>query len=151
MNNLKVWLSLTHFPIENDNELKKLRDLLPQFLKNVQRCYSAGVLSQDEKIQLCNDILNTITSNIKPELVNAIFQCVSRPENRTLDLERNALQQMSLRLVQVFLIHQLNVLNSSFQHYDLLKRTEILTQTYNHVNSMINRPKKTGNRAFQSI
>ena len=93
----KVWLSLTHFPIEDSDTLKRLRSLLSPFLKNVQRCFDGVVLAQDEKNQLCNDILKTLSSDIEPELVFSINQYVNRPENRTLVREQNALEQMSIR------------------------------------------------------
>ena len=68
------------------------------FMKNVSRCYETKTIDEKEKEQICDDIINTASSDVDPELKekldHVIFQIGS---NNTLKLQQEDLQNISLK------------------------------------------------------
>ena len=84
-------------PIENNTELTKLRSLMSSFMINIQKCFDSKELSQTKIKQICDDVINTTSPVVDPELLNCLNQIFARPENRTLGLEHDLVRQISIR------------------------------------------------------
>ena len=94
----KDWLKLSFFPIENTEELKKLRSLMTPFMKNICRCYETKKIEKKERKRICDDIINTASSYVNPELKkkldHVIFELGS---NKTLKLQQEDFENISLK------------------------------------------------------
>ena len=93
------------FPIENVTELARLRSLMSPFMTNIQKCFDvrnhSTILKEnvvDQKERIADDVINSVSSFVEPELLNGLNRIIAKPRNRTLGLEQNALRQMSIRL-----------------------------------------------------
>ena len=84
------------YPIEDQAELMRLRSLMSPFMINIQKCFDPRVVPDDRE-QIFNDVINSISSVVDPALLNGLNQVITHPENRTLDLEQRALRQISIR------------------------------------------------------
>ena len=94
----KDWLKLSFFPIENTEELKKLRSLMTPFMKNISRCYETKHIDGEEKKRICKDIINTASSYVNPELKKKLDDVIFQIEsNNTLKLQQEDLQNISLK------------------------------------------------------
>ena len=93
----KVWLSIMFMPIEEASELARLRSFMSPFMINIQKCFDSKELSQTEIKQICDDVINSISPFVDPELLNCLNQILTRPESRTLGLEHGAFRQISIR------------------------------------------------------
>ena len=94
-----MWLQLTFFPIEDKDELERLRALLSPFMKNVQKCgvfngsrYAAG------RERIMNDIIKTASSDVNKRLLDGLNRVMIRPENETINAEHDRLRAMNIRL-----------------------------------------------------
>ena len=67
------------------------------FMIKIQKCFTTTNLDQQERVRICDEILNSISPVVDPELLNGLNQIIGQPENRTLDLEQRALRQISIR------------------------------------------------------
>ena len=85
------------YPIEDQAELGRLRSFISRFMSNIQKCFPTKTLSQHQTQQICDDVINSISPFVDPELLNGLNQIIAQPENRTLGLEQGALRQISLR------------------------------------------------------
>ena len=85
------------YPGEDQAELTRLRSFMSSFMINIQKCFSTPNLDKQQRVQICDEILNSISPVVDPELLNGLNQIIGQPENRTLGLEQNALHQISLR------------------------------------------------------
>ena len=95
-----MWLQLTFFPIEDDDELARLRALLSPFLRNVQKCgeiqsrNNNDHVDQIKKRLTVNAIINTASGTI--ELVDRLNRVMIRAESETINLEHNQLRAMNI-------------------------------------------------------
>ena len=68
------------------------------FMRNICRCYETKNIYEKEKKSICDDIINTASSDVNPELKakldHVIFQVGS---NETLKLQQQDLENISLR------------------------------------------------------
>ena len=87
------------YPIEDPAELTRLRSLMTPFMLNIQKCFTTTNLDQQQRARICDEILNSISPVVDPELLNGLNQIIGQPENRTLGLEQSALRQISLRYI----------------------------------------------------
>ena len=92
-----MWLALTFFPIENPSALTRLRSLLSPFMKNIQNCYQDGEIRRPERSHICEDVINTASSWVNPELKNELNQLICQPSNNSLKLEHRALENFNIR------------------------------------------------------
>ena len=67
------------------------------FMINIQKCFDHTKLNRNQKEQIVDDVITSISSFIAPELLNGLNQIIVQPENTTLGLERDALRQISIR------------------------------------------------------
>ena len=94
----KDWLKLSFFPIENTEELKKLRSLMTPFMKNISSCYETKEIGKKRRKRICKDIINTASSHVNPELKKKLDDVIFQIEsNNTLKLQQEDLQNISLK------------------------------------------------------
>ena len=87
------------YPVEDQAELARLRSLMSPFMINIQKCFSTTHLDRQQRSRFCNDVIDSISPVVNPELSNGLNQIIAKPENRTLCLEQSALRQISLRYI----------------------------------------------------
>ena len=129
-------MSLTFYPIEDASILQSLRSNLSPFLKTIQKCSSNTENEQRTKEGICDEIINTASSSVDNQLRNDLSGLMQQGDQRTLNYEHDALGGINRKLVD-FITTFINYLKSSFQHYNLFKRTSHLTQEYRQENSLI--------------
>ena len=68
------------------------------FMKNICRCYGTKYIKHEEKKRICDDIIDTASSYVNPELKKkldrVIFQVGS---NKTLKLQQQDFENISLK------------------------------------------------------
>ena len=89
------------YPIEDQAEIARLRSSMSPLMISIQKCFSPKSLFQVQREQICDDVINSISPVVDPELLNGLNQIITQVENETLGLERDALRQISLRYFQI--------------------------------------------------
>ena len=91
------------YPIEDQAELERLRSLMSPFMINIQKCFSNMNLNlnRDQKEQITDDVIRTISRFVDPALLNGLNQIIAQPENSTIGLEHDALRQISRRYFRI--------------------------------------------------
>ena len=89
------------YPIEDQAELERLRSLMSPFMINIQKCFSNMNLNRDQKEQITDDVIRTISRFVDPALLNGLNQIIAQPENSTIGLEQDALRQISRRYFRI--------------------------------------------------
>ena len=87
------------YPIEDQAELARLRSLMSPFMISIQKCFSTTEYQDpnQQKEQIFDDVINSISPIVDPELLNGLNQIIAQPENSTIGLEQGALRQISRR------------------------------------------------------
>ena len=90
------------YPVEDQAELARLRSLMSPFMISIQKCFSQTGVNLDQhpnqqKEQIFDDVINSISPIVDPELLNGLNQIIAQPENSTIGLEQGALRQISRR------------------------------------------------------
>ena len=68
------------------------------FMKNICRCYETKKIDQEEKKRICNDIINTASSYVNPELKKKLDRVIFQVQsNNTLKLQQQDLENISLK------------------------------------------------------
>ena len=89
---LKVWMGLTFYPIEDTAVLNRFRQRLCPFMKAIQKTTKSGLFQSDEKESICDEIIRTARSNqVNNQLSREWCQFIRNPLNRTLDSEHDNL------------------------------------------------------------
>ena len=98
MLNLKDWLAITFFPIEDEKKLEELRKLKSPFMMNISKCFETGKIEEDEMKKICEEIVKTASSYVDPrlqaKLKHVIFQDGS---NETLKNQHEALAKFNMK------------------------------------------------------
>ena len=93
----KVWLALTFFPIEDGVELTRLRAVLSPFMLNVRKFGEYNGIDGTERVRICDDIINTASSDVDQELIDRLNRVMIRPDNEKINLEHDRLRAMNIR------------------------------------------------------
>ena len=69
------------------------------FMRNVRKCgkFNGHWNDHAERSLIVNDIINTASSNVDQELIDRLNRMMIRAENRTLNMEHDALRAMTIR------------------------------------------------------
>ena len=102
-------MALTFFPVEDANELEKLRKLRSPFMVNISKCFQTGTFKDvdkmfdkiisrlNEKCHISYEIVKTASPDINPELKARLKHVIMQNESNTLKLEHEALGQFNMR------------------------------------------------------
>ena len=85
------------YPIENQLDLTRLRSLMSPFMIKIQECFSTTSLDRHQKEEICDNLINSVSSFVDQDFVNGLNQVIAEPGNRTLGLEHDALRHFSIR------------------------------------------------------
>ena len=68
-------------------------------MQNVQKCgeFDGDMFDDIGRERICDDIINTASSDVDQELLDRLNRVMIRAENETLNLEHNALRGMDRR------------------------------------------------------
>ena len=61
-------MSLTFYPVEENSMLQRLRQKLSPFLKAIQKCSTNTESNQAERENICDEVINTASSNVDNRL-----------------------------------------------------------------------------------
>ena len=68
------------------------------FMKNICKCYQTGKIKKGEKKNICNEIINSASSYVDPELKAKLNDIIFQAEsNKTLKLQQEDLENFNLR------------------------------------------------------
>ena len=85
------------YPVEDQLGLTRLRSLISPFMTKIQQCFSTTSLNRRQKEEICDNVINSVSSFVDQEFLNELNQIIVKRENRTLGLEHDALRQFSIR------------------------------------------------------
>ena len=92
---------MTFFPIEDEAELTQLRALLSPFMQHVRKCgeMNGNYRLADARGRIIDDIINTASSDVDPDLIDGLSRVMVRPENQTLNAEHKLLRGINRRWI----------------------------------------------------
>ena len=89
---LKAWMGLTFYPIENNAVLEAFRQGLCPFMKAIQKTMKSGVIFDNEIISTFDEIIRTAELNqTNNQLSREWFNYIRIPINQTIDREHDNL------------------------------------------------------------
>ena len=93
----KVWLAITFFPIENQNELTRLRRLLSPFMESVRKCYVNEYIGPRQRETLCDAVINSVSSTVDPNLLVELNRLINLSQHNELVLGHQQQRQLSMK------------------------------------------------------
>ena len=67
------------------------------FMKNVCRCYETKDIEEEEKERICDDIIDTASSYVNPELKTKIDNVIFQVGSNTLKVQHQDLEKINLK------------------------------------------------------
>ena len=67
------------------------------FMKNICRCYETQEIDEEEKKRICDDIIDTASSYVNPELKTKIDNVIFHTGSNTLKVQHQDLEKINLK------------------------------------------------------